>query len=306
MKVMILYGQSLSLNVRDLAEAAERLGHEVLLGSILNMSSYVDSEVSRFWLGTREVTDIDVCLLRSFGPGSCEELTRRISMVEHMEFAGIRVVNPCYPFRRARDKYATQYVLAKAGLPVARTFTTESIYRGYEMAKEFGESVYKPILGSRGYGSLKFSDPDLAFDAYKMLTRVGQPLVIQEYIPNPGRDIRVFVVGEEAVASAYKYRAGGTWKTNVAQGGRMVAEEVPEEVEKLGVEAVKALGLIYAGVDIIESERGPIILEVNGAPGWQALKSVSGVDIAEKIVEYICSQKPQVRDSRAPGSGKES
>jgi len=82
--------------------------------------------------------------------------------------------------------------------------------------------------------------------------------------------------------------------------------DLAEAAERLGVEAVKAMGLVYAGVDIIESERGPIILEVNGAPGWQALKSVSGVDIAEKIVEHICSQKPQVRDSRAPGSGKES
>ena len=290
MKVMILYGQSLSVNSRELAESAQRLGHEVSQGSILNMSSYVDSDRSRFWAGTREVTDTDVCFLRSFGPGSCEQLTKRISMVEHLEFSGIRVINPCYPFRRARDKYATQYVLAQAGLPVARTFASESIYRAYEMAKAFGESVYKPILGSRGYGSLRFKDPDLAFDAYKMLARVGQPLIVQEYIQNPGRDIRVFVVGEEAVASAYKYGAEGSWKTNVAQGGRMVSETVPEEVEDLGIKAVKALGLVYAGVDIIESERGPIILEVNGAPGWQALKTASGIDISGKIVEYVCSE----------------
>ncbi|MFB0543580.1 MAG: RimK family alpha-L-glutamate ligase [Candidatus Bathyarchaeia archaeon] len=288
---MILSGESVSGNARELAEAARKLGHEAFMGSILNMSSYVDSETSRFWVGTREVTDTDVCFLRSFGPGSCEQLTRRISMIEHMEYAGIRVVNPCYPFRRARDKYATQYALTKAGLPVARTFTTESIYRAYDMTKELGESVYKPILGSRGYGSLKFNDPDLAFDAYKMLARVGQPMIIQEYIPNPGRDIRVFVVGEEAIASAYKYGAEGSWKTNVAQGAKMIAEPLPEEIEELGVKAVKAMDLVYAGVDIIESERGPIILEANGSPGWSALKSATGVDIAGKIVEYVCSQE---------------
>jgi len=289
--VLVLHGESLSGNVKELAEAARGLGHEVIVGSILNISSYVDSEKSRFWLGTNEVTDADICFLRTFGPGTVEQATRRISMMEHMEYAGIRVVNPTYAFRRARDKYSTQYVLAKAGLPIARTFTTESIQRGYEMAKGFGDSVYKPILGSRGYGSMRFKDADLAFDAYKMLDRIGQPIIVQEYIPNPGRDIRVFVVGEEAIASAFKYGPEGSWKTNVAQGGKMIAEGVSKQIEELGIQATKAMGLIYAGVDIIESERGPIILEVNGAPGWEGIKSASGVDIARKIVEYVCPQE---------------
>lgn len=289
MKVMILHGESLSPNVKELAEAAQKLGHEVFVGSILNMSSYVDSEKSRFWVGATEVTDTDVCFLRSFGPGSCEQLTRRISMVEHMEVAGIRVVNPCYPFRRARDKYATQYTLAKAGLPVAKTFTTESIYRAYDMAKEFGDSIYKPILGSRGYGSLRFQDPDLAFNAFKMLDRVGEPIIVQEYISNPGRDIRVFVVGDEVVASAYKYGPKDTWKTNVAQGGKMIAEGVPTDIEELGLKATKAMGLVYSGVDVIESSKGPLILEVNGAPGWEAIKSASGIDVAARIVEGVCT-----------------
>jgi len=290
LKVLVLHGESTSSNVRELAETAESLGHTVVTGSILNLSSHVDSERSRFWLGANEVTDVDVCFLRSFGPGTVEQATRRISLMEHMEFAGIRVVNPTYPFRRARDKYSTQYTLAKAGLPIARTFTTESIYRAYDMAKELGDSVYKPILGSRGYGSMRFKDPDLAFDAYKMLDRIGQPIIVQEYIPNPGRDIRVFVVGEEAIASAFKYGPEGSWKTNVAQGGKMIAEGVSKEIEELGVKAVKAMGLVYAGVDIIESSKGPVILEVNGAPGWEAIKSASGVNVAKKIVEYVCHQ----------------
>ena len=288
---MILHGESASGNIRELADSAKTQGHEVFIGSILNMSSYVDSSRSRFCVGSTEVTDTDVCFLRSFGPGSCEQLTRRISMIEHLEVAGIKVVNPCYPFRRARDKYATQYTLAAAGLPIARTFTTENITRGYDMAKELGDSVYKPILGSRGYGSLRFQDPDLAFNAFKMLDRVGEPIVLQEYVRNPGRDIRVFVVGDEVVASAFKYGPQGSWKTNVAQGGRMTTEGVTKEVEDLGLRASKAMGLYYSGVDIMESDHGPVILEVNGAPGWEALKAASGVDIADRIVEYACSLK---------------
>jgi ribosomal protein S6--L-glutamate ligase len=205
-------------------------------------------------------------------------------MIEHMEVSGIRVVNPCYSFRRARDKYSTQYTLAKAGLPVAETYTTESMERAYRWSMEWGESVYKPILSSMGKGSLKFDDPDIAYNAWKMLSRLGQALIVQKFLRNPGRDIRVFVVGGQVVGSAYKYGVEGEWKTNVARGGRMVDEPVPCEILEMGVQATTALGLDYAGVDIIESEHGPVILEVNGAPGWQALKEATGIDVAEKIV----------------------
>jgi ribosomal protein S6--L-glutamate ligase len=288
--LLVIHGRSPSINSVELAEKAKALGHRVSTGSIVDVSSFVSDSRSRFWLGDEDVTDSDVCFLRSFGPGTCEQATRRISMIEHMELSGIRVVNPCYAFRRARDKYATQYMLARAGLPIAETYTTEDTENAYEWSRELGTSVYKPILGSMGKGSLKFDDPDLAYNAWRMLSRLGQPLIVQEYLHNPGRDIRVFVVGGEVVGSAYKYGAPGEWKTNVARGGRMVDEHVPDEILELGVKAAGAIGLDYAGVDVIESERGPVILEVNGSPGWQALKVATGVDVAGRIVKFAVAQ----------------
>jgi ribosomal protein S6--L-glutamate ligase len=238
MKILFLYGKSQSANSVELVETAERLGHVAISGSILDVSSEISNEGSRFWLGRDEVTDVEVCFVRSFGPGTCEQSTRRISMVEHMELSGIRVVNPTYSFRRARDKYSTQYSLAMAGLPIAKTYTTESIEAAYRRSQEMGICIYKPILSSMGKGSLKFDHPDLAYNAWKSLSRVGQPLIVQEYLENPGRDIRVFVVGDEVVGTAYKYGVPGRWKTNVAQGARMVDEPVPEEIREMGVKAM--------------------------------------------------------------------
>jgi len=158
------------------------------------------------------------------------------------------------------------------------------------MSKKMGVSVYKPILGSEGKGSLKFGNPDIAYNAWKMLNRLGQPLIVQEYIKNTGRDIRVFVVGKEVIGSVFKYAAEGQWKTNVAQGGRMVEEPVSEEVKELALKANEAIGLFYSGVDVIESDDGPLILEVNGSPGWQALKKTTGIDVAEKIVKHMIEE----------------
>ncbi len=282
----MLYGSVPSRNSEELIEAAKEQGHDVVAGQTAAVSSEISKEGSRFWLRDIELTSFDVCLLRSFGPGSCEQLTRRISLIEHMEVTGIRVVNPCYAFRRARDKYATQYTLEAKGLPIPTTYTTEDMADAYRTSELFGEFIYKPILSSMGKGSIRFTDPDLAYNAYKMLDRFSQPLILQKFVPNPGRDIRVFVIGDRVVGSAYKYHPEGKWKTNVAQGGKMVDENVPNEILELGVSATKTMGLDYSGVDIIESSDGPMVLEVNGSPGWQALNVAANLKVADEIVSY--------------------
>ena len=273
-----------------MVEAAQDMGYTVLAGPTSDVSSMISQEGSRFWLGRDEVTDFDLCFLRSFGPGSVEQATRRISMMEHMEVAGIKVINSTYPFRRSRDKYATQYTLQAAGIPIPKTFTTESLARAYEETQEMIPVIFKPILSSMGRGSMKFDDTDLAYNAYKMLDRLYSPLIIQGFIETPGRDIRVFIIGDQCVGAVYKYIPDGHWKSNVAQGGKMVEEEMTPAIIELGFKATRAMGLDYCGVDILESPDGPVVLEVNAAPGWQGLKEATSRDIAKLVVEYGVSQ----------------
>jgi ribosomal protein S6--L-glutamate ligase len=290
LNILVVHGSKPSSNSKEMVDVAVRLGHRVYVGPTSDVSALVSPEASRFWLGKEEVTDAALCFLRSYGPGSCEQTTRRISLLEHMEMAGIKVINSSYPFRRARDKYATQYTLKQHGLPVPTTFVTESLPRAYELTQEMGEVIYKPILGSMGRGSMKFTDTDLAYNAYRTLDRLQHPLIIQKYVKNPGRDIRVFVIGSEVAGAVYKYLPDNNWKSNVAQGGRMVEETINSEILELGVRATEVMGLDYAGVDLLESPEGPIVLEVNASPGWQGIKSATGKDFAKMIVEYGIEQ----------------
>ena len=290
MKILILHGSKPSVNSVEMEETARKMGYTVLAGPTSDVSSLIGQEGSRFWLGKEEITDFDLCFLRSFGPGSTEQVTRRISLIEHLEVAGIKVINSTYPFRRSRDKYATQYTLQAAGIPIPTTFTTESLARAYEMTEEMLPVIFKPILGSMGRGSMKFDDADLAFNAYKMLDRLYAPMIIQGYIPTPGRDIRVFIIGDECVGAVYKYIPSGHWKSNVAQGGKMVEEEMSPEVIELGFRAARSMKLDYCGVDILESPSGPVVLEVNAAPGWQGLKEATSKEIANLIIGYGVKQ----------------
>jgi len=290
LKILVLYGSKPSKNSVELIETAQSQGHNVLSGPTGDISSMISNDGSKFWLGREDVSDVDLCLLRSFGPGSTEQSTRRISMLEHMEVAGIKVVNSTYPFRRSRDKYATQYVLQAAGIPIPQTFTTESLARAYQKTNEMGKTIYKPILSSMGRGSMKFDDADLAYNAYRLLDRLHHPLILQKYVQTPGRDIRVFIVGDEVVGAVYKYLPEGEWKSNVAQGGKMVEEEMSDEIIEMAFNANEAMGLDYSGVDILESPEGPIVLEVNASPGWQGLKKATGKDVAEIIVRFGVEQ----------------
>jgi len=286
---MIIYGRALDSNNKQLYAACKKFVGETILARIMDMSSYIGPDGSRFWHGDREITSINLCFLRSFGPGSCEQVTKRISMMEHLEFSGTLVVNPTHAYRKVKDKYSTICTLARAGLPIPRTYVTEMAHWAYRASRGFKQIVYKPIVGSLGFGSMRFSNPDLAFNAYKILERWGHPMYIQEYLEKPGRDIRAFVIGENLLASVYRIAPPGEWKTNVAQGGQTQPIQLPEELQELALRVTKSLDLLYAGVDILETEGGPVLLEVNGSPSWQGLQRATSVNVAERLVQFVVS-----------------
>jgi len=287
LQAMIVYGRALDENNKQLYQACKRLIGKPILAHIMDMSAYVGPDGSRFWHGDKELGHIDLCFLRSFGSGSFEQVTKRMSMMEHLELSGTFVVNSTQACQRARDKYSTMYTLARAGMPIPPTYVTEMAHWAYRASKGFKQVVYKPILGSLGFGSMKFDNADLAFNAYTTLERLGQPLYIQEYVEKPGRDIRAFVLGERVIASIYRIAQPTEWKTNVAQGAQAKAIQLSSKLEKLAIKAARALGLLYAGVDILEVGKKAVVLEVNGSPSWQGLQKATGVNVAEELVKHV-------------------
>jgi len=287
MKALVVYGRALDSNVKQLYNACKEIAGKTTLARIMDMSAHVGCDGSRFWHGDREITGVNLCLLRSFGPGSYEQVTKRVSMIEHLESSETLVVNPTRAYQKTKDKYSMIFTLAATGLPIPQTYVTEMAHWAYRASRNFREIVYKPIVGSLGFGSMKFSDRDMAFNAYKRLESLGQPMYLQEYLEKPSRDVRAFVVGEKVLASIYRIARAGEWKTNVAQGGKNKSMKLSGELRELALGAVEALELIYAGVDILETERGPVLLEVNASPSWQGLQKATGVDVARQIVRYI-------------------
>jgi len=287
LRAMIVYGRAIDDNNKQLHTACKKIIGKPILARVMDISAYVGPDGNRFWHGDKELEHVDLCFLRSFGPGSFEQVTKRLSMMEHLELSGTFVVNSTQAYRRARDKYSAMCTLAGAGLPILPTYITEMAHWAYRASKSFKHVVYKPIVGSLGFGSMKFDNADLAFNAYTSLERLGLPLYVQEYREKHGRDIRAFVLGERVLASIYRVARRTEWKTNVAQGAQAEFIQLSTKLERLAVKAAKAMGLLYAGVDILEDGRKAVVLEVNGSPSWQGLQKATGVDVAEELVKHV-------------------
>lgn len=232
--------------------------------------------------------NLDGVLVRPLGPGSLEEILFRVDSLHRMVRLGITVVNHPQAIENAANKYFTLTLLEDSGIKVPKTVVTENVREAVKaFPKLGGEVVVKPIFGSKGLGITKTSDVEVASRIFRLLHRNHFVLYLQEYIKHGGKDIRCFVVGDEVVASMYRVSKGG-WKTNVSQGGVPVPFKPSLEVENLAIKAAKVVGCEIAGVDLMENREGEIMVhEVNSQPGFMGLQTSTGINIAEKIVDYM-------------------
>jgi RimK family alpha-L-glutamate ligase len=199
------------------------------------------------------------------------------------------VVNTPASIEKAVDKYRTLELLRLAGIPVPKTVVTESVREALEAFRRFGgEAVIKPVFGSRGIGAARISDADIAERIFRTLRFYKHVIYVQEFIPHGNSDIRAFVIKDEVVAAMR--RNAKSWKTNVSQGATPMSLDPSQELTRIVVDAAKAIGCEIAGVDVMESDQGYIVNEVNSQPGWRGLQSTTNVDLAGSIADYLISK----------------
>lgn len=227
----------------------------------------------------------EAALVRGVAAGSFEQVTLRLSILHALAALGVVVINDARAIERCVDKAMTSFCLARAGLTTPPTLASESadvIARW--RAEHPDELVIKPLFGSQGRGLARVpvgaETPDAEpYAGVRYLQRFAPPR-------SAGwRDFRVFVVGGEPVAAMSRHALD--WITNVARGGRCVAEPADGPMADLAVAAARAVGASYAGVDIIEDRDGLSVLEVNSMPAWSGLQAVTDTDIAGALIDHV-------------------
>jgi RimK family alpha-L-glutamate ligase len=251
----------------------------------------------------------DALLIRTFPSGSLEQTIFRLALLYRAERKGQLVVNSPAAFEACVDKFTTTARLQAAGIPTPATICCQTLDVAIAAYEQLGgDVVIKPIFGSEGKGLIRVSTRDEAWRACSMLCQMGAVVYLQEFVHHPGYDLRAFVLGGKVLA-AMKRSHANDWRTNIARGATAEAVELTGKQEELAIRAAKCVGAEMAGVDLMErmsskpplttspslsgeegsqtGGTGNLVIEVNGVPGWQGLASVTGIDIARKVLEYL-------------------
>ena len=222
----------------------------------------------------------------------CVSQTRGLELMRIFEAFSVQTINPSTLIETCGDKLATDAVLARDGVPSPRSgiaFTTDTAIK---LAESFGYPVVmKPVTGSWGRMVSKISDRDALEAIIEHKEVLGGPqhkvFYLQEFVEKPGRDIRAFVVGGEVIAAIY--RNSEHWITNTARGGSATNCPLYDELVEVTGKAAKAVGGGIVAVDLLESSRGLLVVEVNHTMEFRNSVTTTGVDIPARVVQYAAS-----------------
>jgi RimK family alpha-L-glutamate ligase len=241
----------------------------------------------------------DAVIVRGIPRGSLEQVIFRVDALHALVERGVTCVNGPRAIERTVDKFLASALLARAGLPTPRTIACERLEDALDAFEELGgDVIVKPLFGSMGAGMTRVDDADVAYRVFHALALERAVYYLQEALPHGGRDLRALVVGGRVLAAIE--RVGSGWRANLARGARARATALSAEQERLCVEAGEALGVDYAGVDLLRAADGrEYVLELNGIPGWRGLQDATGADVAAALVAHVEAVVSQARPARA-------
>jgi tetrahydromethanopterin:alpha-L-glutamate ligase len=252
-------------------------------------ASVSTSDFSIFSTDLNDLLELDAIIVRDVGISfALEQISFKFDLLRLFETANIPVMNSPMAIQNAANKFFSFYLFKQAQLPIPHTVVTSDLEVAQKATKELENVVAKPIFGSQGKGIVKLesTQPDMKQKLATLLKERGV-LYLQQFVPNPGRDIRVFVVGEEALGAIYRISQTGSFISNLSQGGTPLMCELTEEMRALAVNAAKAVGADFAGVDLIEGDEGLFVLEVNATPSGKGIKVACGIDVTGRIIERM-------------------
>jgi ribosomal protein S6--L-glutamate ligase len=236
--------------------------------------------------GAAPAAGFDAFLLaRGLGRGGDGDV--QFEVYRALEAIGSVVVNRLEPLLAAQDKFRTSWLLAWAGVPTPRAAVAQTAEDAEEALATLADAVAKPVTGSLGEGVERVRADEAGRRLVRERVERDGAVYLQAWVPHPGRDLRVFVVGGTARAAITRHAPPGEWRTNVAHGARSEPAPLGAALAGVAEAAAGALGLDYAGVDLVPGPQGPVVLEVNGNPSWQGILEATGLDMAEAIAEHV-------------------
>lgn len=296
MKILILSGNRHLYSTRRLIEAAQAKSHDVDVIDPANCYAGVESNTFSIYHNGSPIDKVDAVIPRIgtsmtfFGAA----IVRQFEMMD--VFTSVRSL----ALVRSRDKLRTLQILAKAGIGMPKTAFAFKPLDVNDLIKQIGGPplILKLIEGTQGVGVVLAETKGAARSVIDALYALQAKIIAQEFIKeSAGSDIRAFIVGGQVVAAMKRQGLDDEFRSNLHRGGTAVPIELTKEERSTAILAAKKLGLSIAGVDMLQSSRGPLVMEVNASPGLEGIETATGVNVAGRIIEWI-EEKIKLRDDK--------
>lgn len=286
MKICILSLSRDSYSNRRIIFEAEQRGHEVEVVNYLRCYLKVKPKDISIYYEGRNLDDFDAVIPR-IGASNTFFGT---AVVRQFEIMKTFCLNSSLGITRSRDKLRSLQTLARKGFMIPATASSHSTNDVGGLIETVGGTplVIKLIEGTQGMGVVLAKTFKAAESVIQAFCGLKSDILVQDFIDEAkGADLRLFVIGDKVAASMMRRAAKGDFRSNVHRGGTTKKVRITEKERQMAVKAAKALGLKIAGVDIIRSKKGPMILEVNSSPGLEGIETTTGTNVAGEIIRYL-------------------
>ena len=286
MNIAILSSKSSLYSTRRLVEAARQRGHQARVVDTVRCYMNIASHKPEVHYKGENLDDIDAIIPRI----GASRTFYGTAVVRQFEMMGVFSLNESVAITRARDKLRSLQLLARKGIGLPVTGFAHSPDDIEDLIKMVGGAplVIKLLEGTQGIGVVLAETQKAAESVVEAFFGLRANIMIQEFIKEAGgSDIRCFVIGEKVVAAMMRHAKEGEFRSNLHRGGTASVIKITPEERSTAVRAARIMGLNVAGVDILRSNHGPVVMEVNSSPGLEGIEGATGKDVAGMIIEFI-------------------
>jgi ribosomal protein S6--L-glutamate ligase len=285
MKIGILSRKQDLYSTRRLVEAAKQRGHHADVIDTLRCYMNITSSRPTIHYKGEELHAHDAVIPRI----GASATFYGAAVVRQLEMMGVFCLNDSVAITRARDKLRSLQLLSKKGIGLPITGFAHSVDEIQDLIKMVGGPplVVKFLEGTQGIGVVLVETNKAARSVIEAFFGLKVNILVQEYIKEAaGADIRCFVVGGKVVAAMKRQAKSEEFRSNLHRGGVATSEDISDEERHMAIRAAHIIGLNVAGVDIVRSNRGPLIMEVNASPGLEGIEKTTRIDVASSIIQF--------------------
>lgn len=292
MNIAILSRNSNLYSTRRLLEAAEERGHTARVLDHLKCDIIIEQNNPLIYYKGEIIEDIDAIIPRI----GASVTFYGSAVVRQFEMMNVFTTTNSQALVRSRDKLRSLQLLARSGVGLPKTAFTNYSKEEKNLVEAVGGAplVIKLLEGTQGVGVVLAETKKAAQSVIEAFHNLKARVIVQEFIKEAkAADIRAFVVNGEVVGAMKRQGKEGEFRSNLHQGGTATVVKLSRAEKSAALKATQAMGLSIAGVDMLQSSRGPLILEVNSSPGLEGIEKATNVNVAGKIIEYIEMNQPK-------------